>query len=184
MKSDLPNTLTNANQLCVECGLCCTGHLFTHLTLKPGEEAKADFLGLEHSDPAAKIRLVFPCHLWNGNCSIYAHPSKPNICDAYQCGLLKKVTAQQVDLPEALKAVRQIKQVISELEPMLEGKPDQAFLKRLIDQVSSLESSGHGNADELNFRLKAGVVLVLFKKYFDRREFKAQRPVSNEESIP
>jgi len=184
MTNNPPNTLTDANLLCVECGLCCTGHLFTHLTLKEGEESKADFLGLKRSDPAAEMHFQLPCHLWRGKCAIYDHPSKPNICGLYQCNLLKKVSAQEVGLPEALKVVRQTKQVISELEPMLEAKPEKAFLKRLITQVSRLESSGHENADELNFRFKAGVALVLFKKHFDRREFKAQQPISNEEAGP
>ena len=152
--------------------------------MKPEEAVKADLLGLTAIKKEEQtIGFRQPCHLWNGKCSIYDHPSKPDVCGSYRCDLLKKLIAETVSLPEAMKLTGQAKQLIAELEPMLETPSSESFLKRLLDQAAQLGPAANSSAS-LEFRLKAGVILIFFKKHFSKREYKTPEELNDEETTP
>ncbi|WP_257448923.1 YkgJ family cysteine cluster protein [Archangium lipolyticum] len=91
--------------LCLRCGLCCDGTLFTHVPLRPGEVAPLKALGLpvrEREDG----RSVLPqrCAALDGRrCTAYAE--RPEGCRRYHCQLFSALSEGEVSLEEALSVV-------------------------------------------------------------------------------
>lgn len=161
---------TSASQatiLCKSCGLCCTGHLFTWAKLRPAELDPAQALGMNvfRSDPRQR-GFSQPCPLWQGQCTIHTSAHYPHICRTYQCKLLKEVLDETTPLSQALTVVQQAKGMINELEALLPVSLNANFRERLVARIEYLEeSAGRGNAD-LEFRQKAGALLIFYENQF------------------
>lgn len=156
-----------SSTLCKACGLCCTGHLFINAEFKPHEIETTQALGFEvlQSNPEKPV-FTLPCHLWRDQCTIYAHPQKPSICGDFKCNLLKNVEGEELPLGDALTVVQQARQMILELEMQLPAGKDRNFRRRLFEYANQLEQSSSRTNVMDKFRLKAGVLLVLFAKRF------------------
>jgi len=153
--------------LCKACGVCCTGHIFVTADLEPAEIETTQALGLNvlQSHPDKPV-FRLPCPLWKGQCTIYTYPHKPSICGDFRCKLLREILDGQLQLNEALTVVQRAKQLIQELEGELHDKQVINFRRRLFEYVSQLErSTSHTEAGN-TFRMKAGVLLVLFAQRF------------------
>ena len=104
-------SLTDPSRLCVECGLCCNGALFTHAKLTPEE--------VDHAPGAVSTRggepsFSLPCPLLTGaGCSIYN--DRYGICRSFRCALLKKVSDGEVGIAEGLDRVAEAKRLIGRL---------------------------------------------------------------------
>ena len=161
---------SQANILCKSCGLCCTGHLFSWTKLRSAELDSAQALGLNvfRSVPSQR-GFSQPCPLWQGECTIYTSPHYPHFCRTYKCKLLKEVLDENTPLPNALTVVQQAKGMIHELEELLPSSPNSNFRERLVAHLENLEhlkaSTGQENTD-LEFQLKAGVLLTFYEKVF------------------
>jgi len=157
---------SQANILCKTCGLCCTGHLFIWAKLRPAELDPAEAVGMNVSRSTPNQReFSQPCPLWQGQCTIYASPHYPHVCRAYKCKLLKEVLGENTSLPNALRVVEQAKGMIRELESLLPFSADINFRKRLVAHLESLQRRNASAAD-LEFRQKAGALLIFYKKVF------------------
>ena len=152
--------------LCKACGLCCSGHLFVWVKLRPGELDAAEEFGLKvhRSDPAHR-GFDQPCPLWNGLCTIYQSSNYPHTCRAYKCTLLKELAAEQVSLPDALARMEQVRGLIRELEALLPIPAGMGFREYLVScfEHPGLAPSG---LDYRLFHLKAGVIFIFFQKVF------------------
>ena len=153
--------------LCKACGLCCTGHLYAWAALEPKEIATTRALGLTVVQPAPKRQgFSLPCPRWDGQCTIYTHSDKPEVCDAFQCKLLKEVQAEQTPVAQALTVVDRAKEMIRELEALSPASSRKSFRVSLIEQVKQLERAAVPGEDGLAFRLKAGVLLIFVGREF------------------
>lgn len=153
-------TQSDATALCKACGLCCTGHLFAWAKLKSTELGTAAHLGLKVLGSAPDQRgFNQPCPLWDGQCTIYTTPDYPHFCRQYKCTLLKKVIDESIPLVKGLSVVRQTKEMIGELEPMLPGSANPNFRERLVRELE------HGNASA-EFRQLAYRLLSVYKDQF------------------
>ena len=86
--------------LCLTCGLCCSGALFDHGDLQPGEIGPLIALGAKLCSGDTP-RLAFPCALLSGKaCSAYDH--RPTVCSNYRCELLIRRERGLIDNSEAL----------------------------------------------------------------------------------
>lgn len=91
--------------LCLHCGLCCDGTLFTHVPLEAGEARALEALGLPVK-PRAEGTPVLPqrCAALDGRrCTAYA--ARPQACRRYHCQLFSALAEGEVSLPEALTVV-------------------------------------------------------------------------------
>ena len=161
---------SQANTLCKSCGLCCTGHLFSSTKLRSAELDTARDLGLNvfGSEPPQR-GFSQPCPLWQGQCTIYASPHYPHFCRAYKCKLLKEVLDENTSLPRALTVVERAKEMISELEALFPSAPNLGFRERLVAHLEDperLQASGGQENTVLEFQLKAGALLIFYKKVF------------------
>jgi hypothetical protein len=123
------NPAEAATRLCLECGLCCNGVLFSDVELQPGDDAaRLRALGLA---PAAKggargpQRLAQPCaaHCADNRCRIY--DDRPSRCRDFECGVLKEVIADRLKTEEALRLIRQARQRAERVRALLRQLGDQ-----------------------------------------------------------
>jgi Fe-S-cluster containining protein len=94
------------SQLCPNCGLCCDSTLFADVELRAGDDAKRlQQLGLTLEKKGKnKIAFAQPCACFDGKlCGIYH--DRPKRCRAFECGLLKKVAAEEITADAALKKI-------------------------------------------------------------------------------
>ena len=168
MSETRPENEPASATLCKACGLCCTGHLFTWAWLKSDEIKSARHLGLTVLRPKVPKGPGFslPCLHWQGQCTIYTHLNKPNVCDAFECKLLKEFKAGHTPLAEALTIVQKAKEMIQELDAMLPSRLGTSFRRRLFEYVMQLEENKLQTKVGSAFRLKAGILLILFERRF------------------
>ena len=132
---------TAAARLCVECGMCCNGVMFSTVKLQPGESAKAlGALGLKVKRGA----FAQPCTALEGlRCSIYA--ARPTRCRLFECQQLKRIAAGEINEATALAAIREAQRRVAELEALLEkaggSNPRKSLYHRCITVLTELPTS-------------------------------------------
>jgi uncharacterized protein len=124
----------NGGDLCLRCGLCCDGTVFSAITLEPGEEPFVESLGLSVVDDAAgKPVAAQPCPAFlDGCCSLYAR-GRPQTCHTYTCGLLSRYTAGTARLDDCLGTIRLVRSVAHELEDEM-GLPLGSYNRRVLSE--------------------------------------------------
>jgi Fe-S-cluster containining protein len=127
--------MTDARQdesaLCVACGLCCGGQLYTWAKLRPDELELADRLSLRVVPDEREPGFALPCSCLDGTrCTVY--DVRPQICRDFACSLLQKLRAKEVPLDDALELVRQARELVDEIESQL---PRDA-LKRVWQRIN------------------------------------------------
>jgi hypothetical protein len=152
---------SQANTLCIACGLCCTGHLFLWTKLRSAELDSIEGLGLKVFRAVPSQRgFNQPCPLWKGQCTVYTSPHYPRFCHTYKCKLLKEMLDESTSLPPALRVIEQAKELIHEIEALLPPSPNPNFRERL---AAHLEVAGDLDAE---FRQKAEALLRMYEKVF------------------
>ena len=151
---------SEATTLCKECGLCCSGHLFSWVRLKAPELNRVEKLGVKviRSDPRQRGFLQ-PCPLWNGQCTIYDSPEYPSGCNSYNCKLLRELLDESVSLPKALRVVKRAKERIQEVDSLLPDKTIPSFRERLVMYLE-------GANKESELHTKAQALVDLFRDDF------------------
>ncbi|MCP3102552.1 YkgJ family cysteine cluster protein [Myxococcus sp. K15C18031901] len=91
--------------LCLHCGMCCDGTLFTHVSLQPTEVLALQQRGVPVGQRAdGSPALVQHCAALDGRaCTAYAE--RPAGCRRYQCQLYGALAEKEVSLEEALAVV-------------------------------------------------------------------------------
>ena len=84
-------------RLCLECGMCCDGTLFTHVALKPDEAKRIGIDGV--------IRQPCPQLGADRKCGVYAQ--RPRGCSTFVCMLGRALEDGEVGFDEALGLVRE-----------------------------------------------------------------------------
>ena len=106
-------TTIGSMELCMNCGLCCSGALFSDAPVAEGEEEKADELGFTHFENLAGSTVFsLPCkHLSGPLCTIF--PNRLDVCDSYHCDLTLDVKSEDVSIEDANNAVKSAKEQIA-----------------------------------------------------------------------
>jgi len=155
MKKNNAAAVALVSQLCPQCGLCCNGVLFKDVRLQPGDNARrleGGGLPLRH----IRGRTVFPqpCACFDGSrCRIYAE--RPEQCRAFECGLLKRAAAGELEVSAALEKInqarRQANQVLQWIR-RLGDRDEQAALARRYARVMRQPIDLAGPEDEVERR--------------------------------
>ena len=131
--------------VCVTCGLCCDGTLFTTALLHAGEypdipEKIRD--RYEKKEDREYFRL--PCPYFCEKCTIYDQP-KPRICSEFRCKLLHKLSEKELSQQSAITAVaraNKIREEVYELYFTIFGvNYPKSFRELLSDLPAILETS-------------------------------------------
>jgi len=129
-------------QLCPNCGLCCNGVLFADVELRAGDDAKRlKRLGFTlEKKGLGKLAFAQPCAGFDGKlCGIYA--DRPKRCRTFECGLLKRVQAGELEADVALKTIAQTRRHVEKVRGLLRrlGQNDEqlAMTKRYARAMSA-----------------------------------------------
>jgi hypothetical protein len=105
--------------LCLKCGLCCDGTLFTHVALSTAEaERLKGRVELQANEKAGVLRQ--PCSALKG-CACTVYSQRPAGCARFVCMLGAALSAKEVGLDEALETVRQAQALRDEINALVPG---------------------------------------------------------------
>lgn len=100
--------------LCLSCGLCCDGTIFDLVPLTEREQVIVTRLGLPVIQRASGPAMPQPCEALDGlACQVYV--SRPAPCRAFHCALFDAVSADEVDLREALGLIAEAHHLLADL---------------------------------------------------------------------
>jgi len=99
-------------QLCLKCGLCCDGTLFTHVALTAEEQQRLPSLG-------GVIRQRCPALGGDLKCSVYAE--RPKGCSRFVCMLGRALEDGELRFDEALALVREARALRERIDALVPG---------------------------------------------------------------
>jgi Fe-S-cluster containining protein len=89
-----------SNDLCGECGLCCSGYIYAAVMLEPDEIALAHTNGLSVEEQQSRPCMSLPCPRFSDNrCEVYAE--RPRACAVYECQTLWQLKNGAIERTEA-----------------------------------------------------------------------------------
>jgi uncharacterized protein len=112
-----------AQQLCLACGLCCNGVIFTAGQLQPGDDAerlRAAGLRLKTNTQNLPAKFHQPCGAFaECRCTVYA--ARPDYCRKFECALLKRVNSGATTAAAALNRIHGAKQRAEKVRWLLQS---------------------------------------------------------------
>lgn len=161
--------VSETQHLCLSCGFCCQGILFSRVDLKGGEVEILEDLQLPLIEFRGSKILRQPCAAHDdGQCGIYDH--RPSPCRKYECGLLKDVHNGTRTYEQASQIIRQAVELLDSLYAAM-GYRDRT--KMVWDQVEEFTGIGDGSiANDPRWRehaqllLNSKVLQRICEKYF------------------
>jgi Fe-S-cluster containining protein len=142
MSVNKQTSVSGVDQLCPNCGLCCDSTLFADVELRAGDNAKRlAKLGLTiENKTRTKLAFAQSCACFDGKlCGIYA--DRPRRCRTFECGLLKRVQAGELDANAALKSIAKARRLAEAVRGLLRqlGQNDErlAMTKRYAAAMSA-----------------------------------------------
>ncbi len=142
------------SKLCPNCGLCCDSTLFADVELRAGDDAmRLKKLGLKlHKKGQGKLAFAQPCACFDGkHCKIYH--DRPKRCRTFECGLLKKLEAEEFNTQTALRKISEAKILVKKVRSLLRslGQNDEGLaLTKRYSQAMGMPidlSSAEGDSD-------------------------------------
>jgi hypothetical protein len=105
-----------AEEVCLACGLCCSGALFGHVLVTPEEGAR-----LGRRLPILEGRFLQPCaaHEADGRCAVYEE--RPWRCREFACLVLRDVRAGWLPEGDAAALVAQARALAASLRARTPG---------------------------------------------------------------
>jgi uncharacterized protein len=139
----------SVSQLCPNCGLCCNGVLFGDAELQNSDDAKrlAELGLLIEKKGRSKLAFAQPCACFDGKfCKIYN--DRPKRCRTFECGVLKRVQAGELDVNAALNTIGNAKIQTEKVRGLLRqlGQNDERLplTKRYVQAMSApIDLSDH-----------------------------------------
>jgi Fe-S-cluster containining protein len=115
---------SGSQKLCLACGLCCNGVLFADVRLQKDDDAEAlQRLGLPVISKGKGWRFAQPCAALEGcRCRIYSE--RPGYCRAFDCSLLKRVLAGDMERRVALGIITRAREQMTRVTELLKRLGD------------------------------------------------------------
>ena len=150
------------DQLCPNCGLCCDSTLFADVELRAGDDAKRlQKLGLSlEIKRRGKLAFAQPCACFDGKlCGIYN--DRPERCRTFECGLLKRVEANEMTAVAALKKISAAKMQAEKVRGLLRSLGQRDEKMALTHRYSEAMSAPIDLADEANAERHGELMLAV-----------------------
>ena len=167
--------IPDSSALCLSCGFCCNGVLFSGVRTEPGELARLRIPGLEVEREGEKLRFRQPCpYHRDGRCGVYSERFAK--CRTFRCALLRRLEAGEATSAEAEATVAQAKTMLARVTAL---DPDSAeFSVRARQRATALPGEEDASAESRRRLLVESLALDLF---FDRK-FRNRKAVEIEPS--
>lgn len=167
--------LSDASALCVGCGMCCNGVLFTNARAEPDEVPRIRALGMEVEQVRGdRLQFRLPCpHHDDGHCGIYGERFLK--CRTFRCALLKRLDSGEASLGEAQATVAQAKAMLARVTA-LDPAAGQ-FRTRLERRSAPLPEQG----GDLALRGRLTIESLALDLFLDRK-FRNRKAIDMEQS--
>lgn len=147
--NDLPvESPLEEQEICVNCGLCCDGTLFSYAILEAGEQGSLpEKIEQTYGKEGEKEFFTLPCSYFCGKCTIYGQ-KRASICSAFRCQLLVNFSKSQITQPEAIKVVNKalmLKAEIYQLYRQTFGHDYTLSFREMLEDLGKFKSSIHEN---------------------------------------
>lgn len=151
--------------LCVGCGLCCDGTLYSRVRAEVEEEARLEKLGHQLTSVEGSRYFLLPCqHHESGRCSIYQERFAK--CRSFECALLRRYEAGELDLAEARTKIRTAKELLARIKVIA---PADLSQKSRADYRARLESDlARTDGDDGEAVARQLVQVIALETYLDR----------------
>jgi Fe-S-cluster containining protein len=146
------DNITGENDsLCVGCGLCCDGTLFSRVNVGANDEQGLSAKGFSFFEHEGETCFPQPClAAVKGLCAIYA--DRPHTCRTYRCALLKRHERGEIGLDQARGIIKQTFERIAQatiIDPAARRRADRmklrAELAAALDAAAGDERKGLGD---------------------------------------
>ena len=162
----------NGSTLCLACGLCCSGALFTRAFIHDHEVQFVESLGLSVFAKNQRFGFHLPCpQLDDKRCTIYAH-TRPSVCGGFQCDLLKKYLAGDVTLSSALESVARLQDLLQEVKKNL---PEGIIWEQISDTDSEYARAIFENPEQRQAHPELMMAWARFNRY-TQKHFQKNKP--------
>lgn len=140
------------DQLCLHCGICCNGVLFADVKVGARAEQEAVLTGgiplrRRVGKPAA---FPQPCAALGTDCRCGIYPIRPGRCREFECALLKKVAAGEMEVAAALRNIRQALRLSERVKALLRELGDEVEGRALSLRFQRMQRRIHGMALDEN----------------------------------
>lgn len=136
--------------LCLTCGLCCDGTLFSAALLEPGE---ADALGgrIRRNDAGNRLLQRCPALGPQADCKCAVYAERPHACRSFKCTVLLAVERGNMTLAEGQAALAEVLDVRDRLARALGAKDGRAAVEQVRDaDPASLPDEARDALNQLN----------------------------------
>lgn len=141
------------DSLCCYCSMCCNGSLFSHAKLDDEERAR---LGesVFYEDVKGSRNLQFPCTQLgeSGACQVYE--TRPAICQAFRCSLLRAHDREELSLEDAKRIVDDAKAIKARAREAIDAAavrlPGVVAEARISRAMRALEHEHEAGSDDLS----------------------------------
>lgn len=163
-----PSDPDQATRLCIDCGLCCSGSIFGHAEIAPGDEDIIAALGMDTitgDDGTGQTisGIALPCrHLDGTRCSVYTR-QRPAVYGAFFCRLSKKLDRGEVSFDEAAAKVAQAHELLRQLAPFM--KPGETPVAARVRWANS-HDEWLASPENARFHFLMSALNMLFDRHF------------------
>jgi uncharacterized protein len=120
MRPDADGSMASSSQsLCLTCGLCCDGTIFSSVPLKPDDEiTPLKTVGIDIvSDNDANRLFKLPCAA-HKNCTCTVYANRPQVCQIYKSALLKRFERDEIPYEAALEIISKLVSLKNEVNAL------------------------------------------------------------------
>ncbi|QIP13924.1 hypothetical protein G8759_15545 [Spirosoma aureum] len=161
MKDLIVESPLNEQELCVKCGFCCDGTLFSFAVLQAGEQGDLpEKIEQSYSKEDDREFFKLPCSYFCGKCTIY-DKKRASICSAFRCQLLKDFSKDKITQTNAIKIIEnaaKFREEIYSLYRQIFGKDYTMSFRDLLVDLGKF-----GREDSENNSLNKSIELLRVK---------------------
>ena len=170
-----------ADSICVGCGMCCDGTLFSRAILKPNDKFdRLGELGFEVERNETEIWFHQPCHAFgDGCCTVYTE--RPLTCRGFRCELLIEHEDRGLAEADARRAIEQATtrrdRIRAAAADLLGAEAASLPMAHLFTRLNEVAATEQGRSQHAQLLLDVAALDLLLK-----RRFAAPRTAENDES--
>ena len=167
-------TMVSPSQsLCLTCGLCCAGAIFSSVQMEPEDEIPplmAASINIYWEGNANKFKL--PCAAYK-NCICTVYGNRPKNCRMYKCELLKRFERGDISHQAAQEIINKVVSLNNEVNALaLEASintQSKEEISLLLKRWWGNPSIGTTRQDYAHVFLKFGALQIYLDRFFRRK---------------
>ncbi len=150
--------IPNEQSLCLLCGFCCDGTLFSHARIHPDESLKEgtrfEYIGGNNK------AFRQPCPYYKPPvCTIYASRHF-KVCESFKCKLLKQYENGEIKVEEALRLICEVRDLRNKIEQSILEFWSDIPVRAISKMVKEFEVHHMKTMTPFEFRKKFGNILL------------------------